>query len=275
MKFGVATVITDESIRPNVLAKALEERGFESLVVAEHSHIPASRATPFPAGGELPREYYRSYDPFVALTAAALATSKLLIGPGVLLLPQRDPIETAKAVSSLDQISAGRLLLGVGLGWNLEEAADHGVEATMRGKLLDEKLAAMKELWANDKAEFHGHYVDFDATYCWPKPVQKPHPKIYFGGFTTATVSRARRHHAGWMPMGVPVADMVPEQLSLIDGATDIPVSIIAPEKVELAVLDAYRQHGAERAFILLSTKPESESLQLLDSIAAFTEIYG
>jgi Luciferase-like monooxygenase len=145
----------------------------------------------------------------------------------------------------------------------------------MRGKLLDEKLAAMKELWANDKAEFHGHYVDFDATYCWPKPVQKPHPKIYFGGFTTATVSRARRHHAGWMPMGVPVADMVPEQLSLIDGATDIPVSIIAPEKVELAVLDAYRQHGAERAFILLSTKPESESLQLLDSIAAFTEIYG
>jgi len=145
----------------------------------------------------------------------------------------------------------------------------------MRGKLLDEKLAAMKELWANDKAEVHGHYVDFDATYCWTKPVQKPHPKIYFGGFTTATVSRARRHHAGWMPMGVPVADMVPEQLSLIDGATDIPVSIIAPEKVELAVLDAYRQHGAERAFILLSTKPESETLQLLDSIAAFTEIYG
>ena len=128
MKLGVATVITDESIRPDVLAKATEDRGFDSLVVAEHSHIPTSRATPFPAGGELPREYYRSYDPFVALTAAALATSKLLIGPGVLLLPQRDAIETAKAVSSLDQISAGRLLLGLGLGWNLEESADHGVE---------------------------------------------------------------------------------------------------------------------------------------------------
>jgi probable F420-dependent oxidoreductase len=275
MKLGVATVITDESIRPEVLAKAVEERGFESLVVAEHSHIPASRATPFPAGGQLPREYYRSYDPFVALTAAALATSKLLIGPGVLLLPQRDTIETAKAVSSLDQISAGRLLLGLGLGWNLEEAADHGVEATMRGKLLDEKLAAMKELWANDEAEFHGQYVDFDATYCWPKPVQKPHPKIYLGGFTKATLSRARRHHAGWMPMAVPVADMVPAQLSLLDGATDIPVSVIAPEVVELAVLDAYRQHGAERAFIVLPTKPESETLRLLDSMAAFTEIYG
>ena len=275
MKLGVATVITDESIRPDVLAKATEDRGFDSLVVAEHSHIPTSRATPFPAGGELPREYYRSYDPFVALTAAALATSKLLIGPGVLLLPQRDAIETAKAVSSLDQISAGRLLLGLGLGWNLEEGADHGVEATMRGKLLDEKLAAMKELWANDEAEFHGQHVDFDATYCWPKPVQKPHPKIYIGGFTAATVCRARRHHAGWMPMAVPVADMVPAQLGLLDGATDIPVSVIVPESVEPAVLDAYRRHGAERALIMLSTKPESETLQLLDSIAALTETYS
>ena len=275
MKFGVATVITDEGIRPDVLAKALEERGFESLVVAEHSHIPACRATPFPAGGDLPREYYRSYDPFVALTAAALATTKLLIGPGVLLLPQRDAIDTAKAISSLDQISAGRLLLGLGLGWNLEEAADHGVEATMRGKLLDEKLAAMKELWDNDEAEFHGRYIDFDAIYCWPKPVQKPYPKIYFGGFTKATVSRARRHQAGWMPMAVPVASMVPAQLGILEGATDIPVSVIAPEMVEPAVLDAYRQHGAERALILLPTKPESETLRLLDSIAAFTEIYG
>jgi probable F420-dependent oxidoreductase len=272
MKLGVATVITDEGIRPDVLAKALEERGFDSLVVAEHSHTPASRATPFPAGGELPREYYRSYDPFVALTAAALATSELLIGPGVLLLPQRDSIQTAKEVSSLDQISGGRVLLGLGLGWNLEEATDHGVHATLRGKLLDEKLAAMKELWANDEAEFHGRYVDFDATYCWPKPVQKPHPKIYFGGFTRATVSRARRHHGGWMPMAVPAANMVPAQLSLLDGATDIPVSVIVPESAEPAVLDAYRQHGAERAFIQLSARPESETLQVLDRIAALSE---
>jgi alkanesulfonate monooxygenase SsuD/methylene tetrahydromethanopterin reductase-like flavin-dependent oxidoreductase (luciferase family) len=145
----------------------------------------------------------------------------------------------------------------------------------MRGKLLDEKLAAMKELWANGEAEFHGHYVDFGATYCWPKPVPKPHPKIYFGRFTAATVSRARRHHAGWMPMAVPVADMVPAQLGLLDGATDIPVSVIVPENVEFALLEAYRQHGAGRAFILLSTKPESETFQVLDSLAALTETYS
>jgi probable F420-dependent oxidoreductase len=275
MKLGIATVITDEGIRPDVLATVLEDRGFDSLVVAEHSHIPASRATLYPAGDELPREFLRSYDPFVALTAAALATSKLLIGSGVLLLSQRDSIQTAKAVSSLDQISGGRLLLGLGQGWNLEEAAHYGVEATMRGKLLDEKLDAMKELWANDRAEFHGRHVDFGATYCWPKPVQKPHPPIYFGGFTAAAVARARRHRAGWMPVAVPVPAMVPGQLSLLDGATDIPVSVIVPERVDRAVLDAYRRHGVERAFIMLSTKPEKETLQLLDSIAAFTEMYG
>lgn len=207
MKLGVATVVTDEGIRPDVLAKALEDCGFSLLVVAER------------------------HDPFVALTAAALATSKLMIGPGVLLLPQRDRIQTAKAVSSLDQISAGRLLLGLGLG--------------------------------------------FDATYRWSKPVQQPLPNIYFGGFTAATISRARRHHAGWMPMAVPVADMVPAQLSLLDGATDIPVSVIVPESAELALLDAYRQHGAQRAFFLLSSKPESETLQLLDSLAALTETYS
>ena len=144
----------------------------------------------------------------------------------------------------------------------------------MRGRLLDEKLAAMKELWANEEAEFHGHHVDFDTTYCWPKPVQKPYPPIYFGGFTSATVSRARRHHAGWMPMAVPVADMVPAQMRLLDGATDIPVSVIVPEAVEPALLDAYRGHGVERASLLLSTKPESDTFRLLDSIAARTETY-
>jgi len=273
MKLGISTIITDEGIRPDGLAKALEERGFDSLVVAEHSHVPSSRATPYPAGGELPHEYYRVYDPFVALTAAAVATSELLIGTGVLLLAQRDTIQTAKEVASADHIAEGRVLLGLGLGWNLEEIADHGVDPATRGKLLDEKLAAMKELWTKEEAEFHGDYVDFDPAFCWPKPMQKPHLPIYFGGSTAATVSRARRHQAGWTPMAVPL-ERVPAQMSLLDGATDIPVDVVVPEDVDPALLDAYRHHGVERASVLLSTRPESETLKLLDSIATLTDTY-
>jgi probable F420-dependent oxidoreductase len=268
MKIGVDTMITDEGIRPDVLGKALEERGFESLMVGEHSHVPASRTTPFPGGGELPRELYRAYDPFVALTAAAVVTSGLVVGPGVLLLPQRDPIHTAKEIACLDDIASGRTLLGLGLGWNLEEAADHGIDPAKRGLLLDEKLAAMKEIWTREKAEFHGDNVDFDAVFCWPKPVQKPHPPIYFGGHTAVTVRRARRHRAGWMPMSVARADMVPAQMALLDGATDIPVTVLVPEHADPELLAAYQQHGVERAAFVLSTKPEGDTLRVLDRLA-------
>src|SRR5262245_16902709 len=201
MKLGISTIITDDGIRPDVLAKALEERGFDSLVVAEHSHVPCSRATPYPAGGELPHEYYRVYDPFVAVTAAAVATSELLVGTGVLLLAQRDTIQTAKEVASADHIADGRVLLGLGLGWNLEEIADHGIDPATRGTLLDEKLAAMKELWSKEEAEFHGVYVDFDLIFCWPRPVQQPHPPVYFGRSTAPTSAASagllRRIHRG------------------------------------------------------------------------------
>ena len=275
MHVGVAMFCTDYSIPATELARALEDRGFESLWLPEHSHIPLSRASPFPQGGDLPKKYYDVMDPFVVLGAVAAVTTRLKIATGICLVAQRDPIQTAKSVASVDQISKGRFIFGVGAGWNADEMANHGTDFKNRNKVMRERIEAMRAIWTKSKPEYSGEYVKFGPMMTWPKPVQKPHPKIYFGGFTTATVSRARRHHAGWMPMGVPVADMVPEQLSPIDGATDIPVSIIAPEKVELAVLDAYRQHGAERAFILLSTKPESETLQLLDSIAAFTEIYG
>jgi hypothetical protein len=254
MKLGISTIITDQGIRPDVLAKACEERGFDSLVVAEHSHVPVSRATPYPAGGDLPPEYYRVYDPIVAVTAAAVATSKLLVGTGVLLLAQRDTIQTAKEVASADHIADGRLLLGLGLGWNLEEIADHRVDPATRGKLLDEKLAAMKELWTKEQAEFHGGYVDFDATFCW--------------------VRRARRHHAGWTPLAVPNADMVPAQMNLLDGDTDIPVDVLVPENAEPVLLDAYRQYDVERASILLSTRSESETLRRLDTIAKLIEPY-
>jgi probable F420-dependent oxidoreductase len=268
MKIGIATVPTDESIRPQVLAKLVEEREFDSLMVAEHSHIPSSRVSQFPGGGDLPREYYRVLDPFVALASAAAATSTLLVGTAILLLPQRDLFDVAKCVSTIDQVSDGRFILGLGRGWNLEEAADHGIDPSTRGRLLDEKLAALKELWAHDVAEFHGTHVDFAPTFCWPKPVQIPHPPVYIGGFGRATVSRARRHGAGWMPMAPPTPELVDAQMTLLDGGDDVPVSAIVPENVHPGVVEAYYEGGAERVSFALPTKPESDSVRSLDNLA-------
>ncbi|OZM79569.1 TIGR03619 family F420-dependent LLM class oxidoreductase [Pseudonocardia sp. MH-G8] len=167
MRFGTATFITDEGIRPDALGRALEERGFGSLFIAEHSHIPASRETPHPGGGELPRIYYRTLDPFVALTAAAAVTSRLVLGTGIVLLPQRDVIHTAKQVASLDLVADGRTAFGVGIGWNREEMRNHGTDPATRGARMDEQLAALKAIWTSDEAEFHGAHVDFDPIFAW------------------------------------------------------------------------------------------------------------
>jgi len=182
MRFGISTFITDEGIRPDVLGRALEERGFSSLFLAEHSHIPVRRESPYPGGGELPRKYYRTLDPFVALTAAAVVTSRLVLGTGIALLPQRDVIHTAKQVASLDLVSGGRVVFGVGVGWNREEMRNHGTDPATRGALMDEQLAALTRIWTADRAEFHGEHVDFDPIHSWPKPVQRPRPPIYIGG---------------------------------------------------------------------------------------------
>src|ERR1700754_1256157 len=199
MRFGIATFITDEGIRPDVLGRALEERGFSSLFIAEHSHIPVSRESPYPAGGELPRRYYRTLDPFVALTAAAAVTSQLVLGTGIALLPQRDGIHTAKQVASLEPGSNGRFAFGVGVGWTREEMRNHGTDPATRGALMDEQLAALKEIWTADQAEFHGEHVDFDPIYLWPKPVQQPHPPIYLGGESPAALRRVAASGGAWV----------------------------------------------------------------------------
>src|SRR6516225_9648609 len=182
MDFGVLMFFTDYAISAVDLAKALEERGFESVWAPEHSHIPTSRKTPFPGGGELPKRYYDAMDPFVSLTAAAMATTKLKVGTGVCLVQQRDPIQTAKLVASLDQVSGGRFLFGVGGGWNQDEMEDHGTVFETRFKLMRERLEAMKEIWTKSKAKYHGDMVDFPEMMTWPKPVQKPYPPILVGG---------------------------------------------------------------------------------------------
>src|SRR5580693_9782235 len=178
MDFGAAMFFTDYSMAPGELAPALEARGFESIWAPEHSHIPTSRRTPFPQGGELPKKYYGAMDPFVALTAAAVATKSLKVGTGVCLVAQRDPIQTAKLVASIDNVSGGRFLFGIGNGWNQDEMENHGTVFTTRHKLARERVEAMKAIWTQSKPEFHGEFVNFDAMMAWPKPVQKPHPPV-------------------------------------------------------------------------------------------------
>ena len=219
MKIGISTFVNDDSIDTVSLARAIEERGFESLVVAEHTHIPASRESAYPGGGELPSIYYRTLDPFVTLAAAAAVTSKIELVTGIALLIQRDPIITAKEGASIDLISGGRFVFGVGAGWNIEELRDHGTDPKTRGALLDERIEAIKALWTNDPAEYHGKYVDFPPSYSRPKPVQKPHPPIFVGGNSDATVKRIIRHDAGWISNPLPVEQLTRRVHQLRDGA--------------------------------------------------------
>ena len=193
MKFGASIFFTDYSISPADLAMALEERGFDSLWAAEHSHIPVPRLTPAPGGGELAKRYYEVMDPFVTLTAAAAATKRLKVGTGVCLVIQRDTIQTAKLVASIDQVSGGRFLFGIGGGWNAEEIENHGTEFATRFKKMREQTEAMKEIWTKEKAEYHGEIVDFTAMMTWPKPVQKPHPPVIVGGAFPWAARRAIR----------------------------------------------------------------------------------
>lgn len=271
MKIGITTFVTDEGISGPKLGVALEERGFESLFLAEHSHIPASRKSPAPGGGELPRPYYRAVDPFVALAAVAAATDRLILGTGVTLLIQRDVIHTAKEVATLDLISGGRFVFGVGAGWNREEMADHGTDPRTRGALLDEQLDAIRAIWTEELAEFHGRFIDFDPMYAWPKPVQQPHPPILLGGAESAA-ERAIRHGVGWIPAAVTDSADIPAQLSRLQGR-DLPVTVAfaAPDP---ALIDGYAEAGAQRLLFGLPTLPESETLRALDELAEVGDQY-
>src|SRR5919198_4959564 len=177
-----------------------EERGFESLFFTDHTHIPVARETEYPIGGELPREYSRIYDPFVALMAAAAATERLMVGTGVCLVIERDPIVTAKQVASVDRLSGGRMLFGVGAGWNAEEMRNHGTDPARRFGVLRERIEAMKAIWISDRAEYHGRYVDFDPIWCWPKPLTEPHPPVLVGGHGKGVIDRVLAFGDEWMP---------------------------------------------------------------------------
>ncbi len=269
MRLGVFTFFNASGIGPVDLAVALETRGFGSLFVAEHSHIPVGAKTPYPMGGPIPPQYYRTLDPFVSLTAAAVATESLLVGTGIALVTQRDPIHTAKEVASLDLVSQGRFLFGVGVGWLREEIANHGVDPRVRGRVMDERLRAIIDIWTKDEAEFHGKYVDFGPIYSWPKPLTKPHTPLYIGG-GPANFARIADLGAGWLSLS-PSADALAGDLAELREVAGPEVPVIASHvgKVTADVLAGYRALGIEHVTVELPTQPRDESLRRLDALHA------
>ncbi|HSR23020.1 MAG TPA: LLM class F420-dependent oxidoreductase [Candidatus Eisenbacteria bacterium] len=270
MKFGIAIFPTDYAISMTELGPAVEERGFESLWVAEHSHIPASRATPWPGGAELPKQYSHTLDPFVALTAAAVATRTLLLATGVCLVIQRDTIHTAKEVASLDHLSGGRFLFGIGGGWNREEMADHGTRYETRWRLLREQVEAMKEIWTKDDAEYRGQLVDFGPIWAWPKPVQRPHPPVLLGGNGPNTLKRVVRYADGWMPNRGDFMARIPElrQLAEAAGRGPIPVTAYGSPHGGAAEIERYREGGVERVIWYLPADGRDAAMRRLEEVA-------
>ncbi|WP_067481542.1 LLM class F420-dependent oxidoreductase [Actinomadura hibisca] len=270
MEFGVSTFVTDDGIGPAALGRALEERGFGALFLAEHTHIPVKRESPWPGGDELPRHYYRTLDPFVALSAAATATERLRVGTGIALVIQRDPIVLAKEVASLDLISGGRAELGIGAGWNREEMRNHGTEPKTRMRLLRERVLAVKELWTAEEAEFHGEFVDFDPVFSYPKPVQDPHPPVLVGGSGPTTFDRVVEFGDAWMPIHGRGTDELAGQIAELRerAGRHVPVSLfgVVPKAEIVAEVAAA---GVDRILFNLPTEPEDATLARLDRMAA------
>ncbi|MEY2430536.1 MAG: hypothetical protein QOC92_261 [Acidimicrobiaceae bacterium] len=264
---------TDYAIDVPTLARACEERGFESLFVPEHTHIPSSRRTPWPGGPELPKEYSHSLDPFVSLGAAAAVTDRLLLGTGICLVVERDPITLAKEVASLDHLSNGRFLFGIGGGWNREEMENHGTDPRQRWDILRERIEAMKAIWANDNAEYHGKHVDFDPIWSWPKPVQRPHPPIIIGGSGATTFDRILSYGDEWRPImgrGPAIVDQIGDlqKRAADQGRGPIPVSAFAaPPKA--AALEGLAEAGVTRAVFFVPPAGRDVVLPLLDEYAS------
>ncbi|HET6509958.1 MAG TPA: LLM class F420-dependent oxidoreductase [Baekduia sp.] len=257
LKLGIGIVATDDGVDPVRLAQEAEQLGFESLFLADHTHIPVARATPYPMPpyGDLPREYYRTCDPFVTLAAAATATSVLRLGTGVSLPVERDPILMAKQVATLDHLSGGRVVLGVGAGWNREEMRNHGTDPRTRMALLGERVEAMKAIWTQERAEYHGRFVDFDPIYSWPKPAQAPHPPVLVGGGGPTVLDRVLAFGDGWMPGHQRDLGALGARIDELNARVDAGDGRPRPVSIMLArveALERYAAMGADRAVFLV-----------------------
>jgi probable F420-dependent oxidoreductase len=247
MDFGIGYFPTHDAVGPGTVARLVEEHGHESLFFAEHSHIPASRESPYPGGDALPRKYMHTYDLFVALTAAAAATSRLRVGSGVCLVIQRDPIHTAREVASIDRLSGGRFEFGVGAGWNREEMADHGTDPRTRMALLAERVEAMKAIWTQDEATYHGEHVSFDRIWLWPKPAQRPHPPVLVGGNGPTVLDRVLAFGDAWFPNYMPGDDLF-ERAEELRARAQRPIELMAMGvPADAAVLERFERAGFRR----------------------------
>ncbi|MFZ5782190.1 MAG: LLM class F420-dependent oxidoreductase [Pseudomonadota bacterium] len=279
MRVGVFYFPVDYGIDPAELGRALEERGFDSLFMPEHTHIPASRKSPFPGGGELPKRYAHTHDPFVALSFAAAATRTLKVGTGILLVPQHEPIVTAKSIASLDRLSGGRFVFGIGGGWNVEEMENHGARYETRFRQMREHVLAMKALWTEEEASFDGEFVKFDRVWSWPKPLQKPHPPIILGGESDHTLRRVVEYCDGWFPRtraGFDAAESVGRLRRMAEekGRDFSTLSITvfgAPNDAK--ALESYAKAGVQSALLAVPDRSRDEILQFLDKVAPLAKV--
>ena len=279
MKIGITIFPTEYTIQPTELGKRLEDLSFESLFLPEHTHIPASRLTPFPAGGALPREYSCTYDPFLTLTAVASVTERLRIATGIALMTERDPIVTAKTVATLDHFSNGRFLFGVGAGWNKEEMKNHGTEPKSRWIILRERVEAMRQIWTNENASYHGETVDFTNIWQWPKPLQRPHPPVLLGASTQDAIPHAVSYCDGWMPSGLrgvtnwgPLIEKIRRDFE--SAGKPRPTVSIYGAAATSEILAQHAKAGADRVILRLPSAPEKEIVSLLEKIAKLKQPY-
>jgi probable F420-dependent oxidoreductase len=274
MHIGVAIFLTDRSITVSEIAREAEARGFDSFWVPEHTHIPKSRRSPWPGGADLPERYWRTLDPFVALTAAAMVTQRIRLGFGICLIIERDPIITAKAVASLDLVSGGRVDFGVGGGWNKEEMADHGTDPRHRWRLMRERVLAMKEVWTRDEPEFHGELVDFEPMWSWPKPLQRPLP-IWVGGNVDNTLKRAIEWGDGWMPNygRSDILAQLPSFRRMCDeaGRGHLPVMVFGA-RLDPDELNRFREAGVDRIAFWIPSDGREAALRRLDDLTPVRE---
>jgi len=281
MHFGVVTPNTEYGIRPEILAREAGARGFESIWVPEHTHIPVSRQSPFPLGGDLPEEYKHFMDPFVSLTAAAMTTNTIKLATGICLVIEHDPIVVAKAAATLDFLSNGRFIFGVGAGWNKEEMANHGTDFGKRWKIFYERMEAITQMWTEEQASYHGEHVDFDPIWIYPKPVQKPHPPVYFGALTKTGIRRVVRDFEGWL--------LVDPQDGSVEKATQefhraceelhrdrksISVTIFSTSAITRELLDRYAAADVDRVVAWTPPDDEAGSLKIIDSVSELIPDY-